>query len=127
MPPTKINRAATSSPRRRPGSQSLGIARRAKCPPTSTARFRRVRSALVLVNVLYTEDSKHSSLGRCFLQNGSHGGRKSNEPAKACHTNSIPKYIVCHIQPRAFEENTKLIVEWNPPNTISATQTNWWL
>src|SRR5438309_7527849 len=78
--PTKNNRAATSSPRCRPGSQSLGIARRAKCPPTSTARFRRVRSALVLVNVLYTEDSKHSSLGRCFLQNGSHGGKKSNEP-----------------------------------------------
>src|SRR5881628_2594703 len=49
---TKNNRAATSSPRCRPGSQSLGIARRAKCPPTSTARFRRVRSALVLVDMV---------------------------------------------------------------------------
>src|SRR5438445_10220816 len=58
---TKNKRAATSSPRHRPGSQSLGIARRAKCPPTSTARFRRVRSALVLVNVLYTDAPKHSS------------------------------------------------------------------
>ena len=33
------NRAATSSPRCRPCSQSLGTVRRAKCPPTSTARF----------------------------------------------------------------------------------------
>src|SRR5436853_5084353 len=59
--PAKINRAATSSPRCRPGSQSLGIARRAKCPPTSTARFRRAHSALVLVIRLYTDALKHSS------------------------------------------------------------------
>jgi len=40
-------RAATSSPRCRPGSQSFGTVRRAKCPPTSTARFGRAHSALV--------------------------------------------------------------------------------
>src|SRR5713226_4715036 len=64
----KNNRAATSSPRRRPGSQSLGIVRRAKCPPTSTARFRRVRSVPVLMHVVIHGGSKNFKPRLCFPQ-----------------------------------------------------------